>query len=748
MCSKETALGQETTKQEANPKLIWNVEWQLSTNEAEAELDLAQWQTLLQGGLAAQPPDRLIGIPLRHYWAKLNGRWQRAIDSGTRVPTGSAPPFDSNLLEQSRALLESRMIRNGFLEGEVTLDTSSVDNHVTLILGLEPGKRQRCCTTEVNADGSGLQQSQVQALEQSWNSWQGKPLDLDALDRARERMAQELQQEGWFGLTSDFFSIDIDTTGSQSSQCVSLGLRVVPGESNGTTMPHRKGRVDSLSFHWHPVQLEAMETREIDGIQWRVPLGRDLRGLRQSMRIEKGRPYNPMELAQTRQSIRQYPLVQDLRVGITALKPTAASAYTPLHIHMDAYPSERRVMRVNGAVTQRENLGGEVAFSLSDQDFRRRAEQLSLKLGLGLESVPSFITQDNGDGANNGLNSRVLSAGLSYRTNRLIPFGASAFPKSNQPESQISLTIRDEDRVNFSRTYIQLGLVEKFLENPETGSVIELRPVEVAFTSSRLEPNFTAVLDSLDSDLITSSFEPRALFSSGIRWRMKSAADKRRVFRWSLSVEFEGSGNLFHLLHGDEPAETNITLPSVFGEARQVQVARYTRWMTDIRAGWSSNGKNGVFGRCVMGVAASSIDNVAVPLEKQFYVGGPNSMRGWPALSLGPGGSNDANLRVRGDIRIETNIELRRYVNDWIQCALFTDAGNIWMTRPDPELADVEFQTATFLSQVAVSCGAGIRLDFGYFMLRCDAGKPVRWPNGTKSTDPSWRIHPAISLPF
>ena len=180
MCSKETALGQETTKQEANPKLIWNVEWQLSTNEAEAEaeLDLAQWQTLLQGGLAAQPPDRLIGIPLRHYWAKLNGRWQRAIDSGTRVPTGSAPPFDSNLLEQSRALLESRMIRNGFLEGEVTLDTSSVDNHVTLILGLEPGKRQRCCTTEVNADGSGLQQSQVQALEQSWNSWQGKPLDL------------------------------------------------------------------------------------------------------------------------------------------------------------------------------------------------------------------------------------------------------------------------------------------------------------------------------------------------------------------------------------------------------------------------------------------------------------------------------------------------------------------------------------------------------------------------------------------
>ena len=166
-------------------------------------------------------------------------------------------------------------------------------------------------------------------------------------------------------------------------------------------------------------------------------------------------------------------------------------------------------------------------------------------------------------------------------------------------------------------------------------------------------------------------------------------------------MEFEGSGNLFHLLHRDVPAETTITLPSAFAQSRQVQVARYTRWMADLRAGWAPNGKNGIFGRCVIGVAASSIDNVSVPLEKQFFVGGPNSMRGWQALSLGPGGSSNANLRVRGDIRLEANIEVRRYLNDWIQCAVFTDAGNIWMTRPDPDIADVEFNAATFMSQVA-----------------------------------------------
>ncbi len=742
-------LGQDNSTVDTGEPLVWNIEWRLASSEDSIETDLAQWQSLLQGGLAVQPPERLAGIPWRHLWAKFNGRWQKAVDAAQPVPAGTASPFDSNLLGQNRALLESRMLRSGYLDAEVSLDTTMKGQHVSLVIILNPGQRQRCCNARVNADGSGLPRLQVAAIEKEWKMWEGRPLELDALDRERDRFAKRLQQEGWFGLTSGFFSIEIDTTESRSSRCVDLDLRIAPAQFDGLMVPHRKGQIDSISFHWHPVQLEPMETRDIDGIQWRVPIARDIRGLSHFMRIEQGGLFTPLKLAQTRQAIRQLPLVQDLRVGITTMDQVEPQPYTPLHIHMDAYPSERRVMKVNGAVTQRQGVGGEVALSLSDQDFRKRAEQLSLELGLGLESVqPYGLDLVNDGGASGALNSRILSAGLIYRTNRLIPFGAKSFSKSNKPESRISLTIRDEDRVKFSRTYIQLGLVEQFIENPATGSSIELRPFEVAFTSSQLEPVFVADLDSLQSDFLTSSFEPRALFSSGIRWRLRSKLDKRSPLQWSVDVEFEGSGNLFHLLHKDAPEETNIRLPSAFAQSRDVQVARYTRWMADLRAGWTPKGKNGIFGRCVVGVAASSIDNVAVPLEKQFYVGGPNSMRGWQALSLGPGGSSNASLRVRGDIRIEANIELRRYINDWIQCALFTDAGNIWMTRPDPDLADVEFNAATFLSQMAIACGGGIRLDFGYFMLRCDAGRPVRWPNGAQSTLTGWRIHPAISLPF
>ena len=53
------------------------------------------------------------------------------------------------------------------------------------------------------------------------------------------------------------------------------------------------------------------------------------------------------------------------------------------------------------------------------------------------------------------------------------------------------------------------------------------------------------------------------------------------------------------------------------------------------------------------GVVASSISGSAPPLEKQFYVGGPNSLRGWRALGLGPGGAGVDGVNVRGDIRME-----------------------------------------------------------------------------------------------
>lgn len=739
------SLGQNQAAPEERPTLVWKVEWQLESTASEA-LTEDMWRETLESALALKAPERWLGIPFRHAWSKVNGRWKRAFTAGLPLPTGTATPFDALALEQSQMLAESRMVRKGFLNGRIVTDTLREGHRMTLRLRLIPGARLKCCTTSVNATGSGLPSGLVSRLESEWSRHKGLPLDLDDLDRARGQLAADLQAEGWFGLTPSFLTVDIDTTESATSGCTHVELRILPSIVFGDTLPHIKGQLDSISFQWHPVELQAMESFRFDGLWWRLPKGREVRGLAHRLGLEQGGIYNPKTLADMRQSLRTLPLIQDVRVAVTPMAKSEVTPYAPLHVHIDAFPSERRVMRVNGAATTHQGLGGEVNFSLADQDFRRRAEQLSFDAGMALEVVAPYGNIEEEDTEN--FISRILSAGITYQTDRLMPFGPDRFTRSNKPESLISLGFRDEKRRKFSRTYVQLALTERFIENPSTGSIIELRPFEVAITSSKLKNGFITELADIGSDVLTSSFESRALLGSGVRWRLKPKVTRSKHWQWSLIMELEGAGHLFHLLDPNAPEETFIKMPSFFVETANVQVARYLRGVIDARGSWVTRGKNGVFGRCFIGVASSSIDGVSVPLEKQFYVGGPNSMRGWQALGLGPGGSGAAGLRVRGDVRLEMNLEVRQYINDWVQCAVFADAGNIWMTRADPQRARVEFDQTTFLSQTAIACGVGVRLDFGYFLLRCDAGRPVKWPEGAVINGPGWRIHPAVSLPF
>ncbi len=743
-------LNAQKSSPSIEPEVVWNVEWKLSDEAQATGESLSDIQGLLEGALILRPPERWLGIPFRHAWSKLNGKWDNALELGNPPPIGTASPYDGAMVERSQALLQSRLMRNGFLEASLSMDTIGNKGKVTLSILLDPGPRYLCGSTSVTTEGSGLTASDVALLTDRWAQWVGRPIDLIALDQERSSMSERLQSEGWFGLIADHFAIDIDTTGSRKSKMVHLGLKVLPIVQESDTLRHRRAYIDSLSFHWHPLDdgMDSLETRTEKGVLWKVPFGRDLRGLAHRMHLSPGDPYDPGLLSDARQSLRMLPLLQDVRLDISPGLVDSDDERAPLHVHLDAYPTERRIMRVNGALISRLGLGGEMTLSIADLDFRKRAEEISFDLGLGLETVVPYSSGQEGVVEPTPLNSRVLSAGVVYSTGRLIPFGPDRFPKSTRPLSRLSMTFRDESRPRFSRTYVQFGLVEGFMENVSKGSRIELRPFEIAMTASRLEPDFVQELENLGSDILTSSFESRALFGSSVDWRLSTPHSIRRPWKWSLNVELEGAGNLFHLIDRRAPEETTVPLPSAFGETADVQVARYIRWLLDMRGGWSRDGRNGIFGRCFVGVASSTIDGVAIPLEKQFYVGGPNSMRGWQALTLGPGGTDVPGLRVRGDIHAEFNLEFRRYVNDWIQLAAFTDAGNIWMTRPEESRPRVEFEFESFLSQTAASYGAGIRFDFEYFLLRCDFGRPWKWPDGSNSTDRSWRIHPAVSLPF
>ena len=128
-----------------------------------------------------------------------------------------------------------------------------------------------------------------------------------------------------------------------------------------------------------------------------------------------------------------------------------------------------------------------------------------------------------------------------------------------------------------------------------------------------------------------------------------------------------------------------------------------------------------------------------LPLLRQYFAGGPNSMRAWGLRKLGPGSSikdfGTTGLPDRyGDLHLEANIEYRfplfKPFGLNIEGALFTDIGNIWYMKNAPSRPVEEvFSMSRLGTDLAVGVGTGFRIDFSFFVLRLDYSIKAKDPS-------------------
>ncbi|WP_245562247.1 BamA/TamA family outer membrane protein [Niabella aurantiaca] len=128
-----------------------------------------------------------------------------------------------------------------------------------------------------------------------------------------------------------------------------------------------------------------------------------------------------------------------------------------------------------------------------------------------------------------------------------------------------------------------------------------------------------------------------------------------------------------------------------------------------------------------------------MPFFKQYYSGGPNSMRAWQLRRLGPGstiksfeGAYSFPDRF-GDMQLEANIEYRvplfKMGGIPINGAVFTDVGNVWLLKKEAGLPDEIFKLNRLGTDLAVGSGAGVRVDLGFFVIRLDYAYKVKDPS-------------------
>ncbi len=140
-----------------------------------------------------------------------------------------------------------------------------------------------------------------------------------------------------------------------------------------------------------------------------------------------------------------------------------------------------------------------------------------------------------------------------------------------------------------------------------------------------------------------------------------------------------------------------------------------------------------------------------IPFERRFYSGGANSVRGWSESTLGPGVYNRIKGLPRdfnqvGDIKLDMNMEYRTKLFWLMEGAFFLDAGNVWTIKDYSTQQGGTFKFDTFMNQIAIAYGLGIRFDFSFFIARVDLG--VKLFNPVLSRREQWRVSPNLNDDF
>lgn len=173
-------------------------------------------------------------------------------------------------------------------------------------------------------------------------------------------------------------------------------------------------------------------------------------------------------------------------------------------------------------------------------------------------------------------------------------------------------------------------------------------------------------------------------------------------------------------------------------------------------------GNHWLVSRAAVGAAHAYGNSSQVPYSEQFYVGGANSVRAFTVRSIGPGSYQVPDAAVNGyfdqtgTFKFEANVEYRFPLYGPLRGALFLDAGNVWLLKDDPMRPGGTLRGATFLRDLALGTGAGLRFDIEMLVLRADLGIALHAPYDTGynryfnmgSFSRSLAFHLAIGYPF
>ena len=573
----------------------------------------------------------------------------------------------------------------------------------------------------------------------------GMRLEVDALDIARDKVTQLLNNEGFFEFTKDYIRFEVDTNQGRNNVAVVMQVKepeMVDEQGNATSVTHRKYYIGDVFVHTqfdaaNPEYLSTDTTLfdNINILHNRQPeIKPDLISCLMSFGSDDIYQKRHFETAYKRFS--KLGVFRSTSIQIVPRESKSDDGRYLLDAHVRLTPARRQMFTIDPHMTNRSgNLGIYGNLQYTHKNVFRGAESFELRVITGVEASRTLIETNNQDNAGREitrtfqLNTFEIGPELTYRIPKLFPIRCKAVSKSSEPSTSLTGAFNYQRRPDYERTLSQLRLSYNWIENPGRVAYFNVDLIEFSIIKIEKSDAFEDFLKRINDSFLANSYIDHLILASSASYTIntqKSGYQKSYNY-----IRFYGSG-AGNTLNGLMNLTKGVPENGAAQEVINIRYAQYFKGELDFRQYYNPNDRNGFALRTYGGIGTPRKNAVALPFEKSFFSGGANGLRAWQARTLGPGAFRDSlsaeTFNNIGEIKLEGNAEYRFKFTSMFNLALFVDVGNIWLIHPDAGRPLSEFNGARFYKEIAIGGGIGTRLNFDFFLVRLDLGVQLKDP--------------------
>ncbi|MFM2286704.1 MAG: hypothetical protein RLZZ543_2201, partial [Bacteroidota bacterium] len=559
----------------------------------------------------------------------------------------------------------------------------------------------------------------------------------DDLDLERIRLTDFLKNQGYFAFVKNYITYRADSSIGNHQVDITMDIsnpeRRVPGFVDSTiSFPHTRYKINNLyvyaDYSLRRDTAISPDTLFFDNTHYVTEnvLKFRPRALKPAITIKKSDLYSIREADLTYRKIADFKTFKFINIQF---KPTPGDTTGLLDCEIQVSPNKRQAYTTQ---MQGTNKAGDLGISFDiiyqNKNLLRGLEIFELRLNSTLE-VQRVISGEN----------QTIQEFLPFNTILIGPVASVKLPKipkfmyflgKNSQKTSITSSFNFQQRPDYKRNIFNLA----YGYSAKSGNRITntFNPAEINFVNVNLSSDFTSLLDKSNNLFLKNSFQSQLISSMrySFIYNTQKLGEMKNFFFFQGNIENSGlilsaSRSLFV-----NAAKNDENKYVVFG----VPYSQYLRFDSDLRYYRYFGRSSSLAMRSIIGLGIPYANSTVMPFVKSFFGGGANGNRAWIARSLGPGGfQNPSGVRVDqiGDIKLEWNLEYRSKIYKMFEGAAFMDAGNIWLRQEDKQRPLANFDINRFYKEIAIGVGAGLRLNFDYFIIRLDVAYKMRDPAGS-----------------